>query len=353
VRPSAGAGGEIRGPRSQARLLGLAGLALVAAACGGRPSELDVPLQDVFSVASDGSGLRNLTRSPHANETHVSISPDGSRIAFVRRGLLVVTDADGGGPRDLAPLALGPELVAPPSWSPDGRRLAYTNAVGCHEVVCRTWQVWTVDIATGARRRIANDGMNPSWSPDGSRLAYAGRLITSFTARGYFTYRTHVVVVDLRTGRERDLGRGAWPAWAPHGERIAFLRGMRLLVGRADGRRAQAVATDVVSAASWPPTGEKLLFTRDYDDAVVTSADGQHLRRVGDFGALAAWSPDGRSVVGARFVATRDEISARHDLLVVPLDGTPKRIVSGVPSSRMEAPVWTRRGSIVFAAGLL
>jgi Tol biopolymer transport system component len=337
----------------QARPLGLAGLALVAAACGGSPVRMDVPLQDVFSVAPDGSGLRNLTRSPHANETHVSVSADGSRIAFVRRGRLVVTDADGDGARDLAPLALGPEPVAPPSWSPDGRRLAYTNAVGCDEVVCKTWQVWTVDLATGTRRRIANNGMNPSWAPDGSRLVYAGRLVAGFTGRGYFTHRKDVVVVDLRTGRERDLGHGTWPTWAPHGERIAFLRGTRLLVGHAGVRGTRTVAADVVSPAYWSPTGRQLLFTRDYDDAVLTSADGQDLRLVGDFGALVAWSPDGRSVAGARFVATPDEISAHDDLLVVPLDRSPKRIVRGAPNTRMESPVWTRRNRIVFAAGLL
>jgi Tol biopolymer transport system component len=179
--------------------------------------------------------------------------------------------------------------------------------------------------------------------------------VTRFTGRGEFTYRTQVVVVDLRTGRERDLGRGACPSWAPHGEWIAYLRGRRLVVTRADRRRATVVTDDVASPATWAPSGRRLLFLRGLDDVVVAGVDGGPLRRIGvGVDGVAAWSPDGRRVVWAKFVATRPENRARDDLVVTAVDGgTTMRILRGAPNTRMESPVWTRRGRIVFAAGLL
>jgi Tol biopolymer transport system component len=354
-------GGAVRGrPAGHLTPLIVSHVALVAVvvlagACGASPDPTDVPLRDVFSVAPDGTGLRNLTRTPDVAETHVSASPDGSRLAFVRAGQLVVTDADGRGARRLAPLALGPELVAAPAWSPDGRRLAYTSSVGCGEVVCKTWEVWTVNVATGARRRIAADGLNPSWAPDGRRLVYAGRLATGTTARGEPTLSTNVVVVDLRSGRERDLGSGAWPSWAPRGERIAYLDRGRLFVVRADGRGERAVLSDATSTAVWAPDGRRVAFTRGLDDVFVVSTEGGRRRRIArGVGDPAAWSPDGRSLVAAAFVATRSESEARDDLVLVAPEGlAPTTIVRGAPNTRMESPTWTRRGQIVFATGLL
>lgn len=82
----------------------------------------DDPALDVFSVAVDGSGLRNLTGdSPDVADIYPSVSPDGTRIVFLRRTStgfdLVLMAADGTDKRVLATDA-GPY---PPEWSPDGR----------------------------------------------------------------------------------------------------------------------------------------------------------------------------------------------------------------------------------------
>lgn len=100
-----------------------------------------------------------LTGEPGVNAT---------RIAYVlrvgRRFALHVADADGEGVQ----VALSSnEPIISPAWSPDGRQLAYVSFETGKAVV------WTQDVATGARRKLADfRGTNsaPAWSPDGRQL---------------------------------------------------------------------------------------------------------------------------------------------------------------------------------------
>lgn len=92
-----------------------------------------------------------------------------TRIAYVTKAgsryTLRITDADGeGGQVALA----SPEPIISPSWSPDGRELAYVSFETQKAVV------WVQDLSTGARRQIANfRGSNsaPAWTADGQSVA--------------------------------------------------------------------------------------------------------------------------------------------------------------------------------------
>lgn len=78
---------------------------------------------------------------------------------------LVVADADGFNPRTVVNSS---EPLLSPSWSPDGRKLAYVSFEGGNS------GIWVQDIATGSREKITNfRGINgaPSFSPDGTHMA--------------------------------------------------------------------------------------------------------------------------------------------------------------------------------------
>jgi dipeptidyl aminopeptidase/acylaminoacyl peptidase len=106
------------------------------------------------------------------------ISPDGRKIAYVRRSADIMTDrmrptiwlidvATG----EQQPLVTGPGAHMSPRWSPDGTRLAYFSTAegGAAQLYVR----W---MANGEQARLTGLPNSPNgleWSPDGRQLAYA------------------------------------------------------------------------------------------------------------------------------------------------------------------------------------
>lgn len=106
------------------------------------------------------------------------ISPDGSRIAYVRQSGDIMTDrmrrtiwlvdARSG---EQMPLVAGPGSHSQPRWSPDGSRLAYISTAegGAAQLYVR----W---MESGESVRITGLPATPNsiaWSPDGAMIAYA------------------------------------------------------------------------------------------------------------------------------------------------------------------------------------
>lgn len=105
------------------------------------------------------------------------ISPDGRKIAYVRRSFDIMSDrarsniwivdvATG----EHRPLLSGAASFSSPRWSPDGKRLAYVSASEGSAQIYVRW------MDTGATARVTNVSQGPgglSWSPDGRQLAFA------------------------------------------------------------------------------------------------------------------------------------------------------------------------------------
>lgn len=123
---------------------------------------------------------------------------------------LMVADADGWAPRTVVN---SNEPLMSPSWSPDGRSLAYVSFESGNSAV------YIQDIASGAREKVASfRGINgaPSFSPDGNRLALT-------LSKGG---NPDVYVMDLAskhlTQVTTHFGIDTEPSWSPDGGSLYF-----------------------------------------------------------------------------------------------------------------------------------
>lgn len=152
---------------------------------------------DIWLKQVGGSESRRLTTDP-ADDMGPSWSPDGRTIAFHRGRLgapaaIYVMSPLGGAERKLTDLPAGTSdttwfrgaAVTQLAWSPDGRWLAMARARAPHEAAAEAGGIHLIPVAGGPARAItapAAPGIDrdPAFSPDGRRLAYASCVSGGF-----------------------------------------------------------------------------------------------------------------------------------------------------------------------------
>ena len=174
----------------------------------------------LYTVATDGSDLTPLFPRTLDGSALTPLFPkslDGSSLAqlFSSNFLLYVSQ---------------------PSWSPDGRLIAF----GAEEYVRKRWEttgrwetgLYTIGADGSGLRKLLSDigfvgasgiswspisfdgGSGPSWSPDGSKILFSVRS----SRERYFMY-----VVNSDGSGLREVGSGSHASWSPDGHRIAVV----------------------------------------------------------------------------------------------------------------------------------
>jgi Tol biopolymer transport system component len=167
-----------------------------------------------------------------------------------------------------------------PAPSPDGQRIAYDRG-GIPWIYDLTHGPEAFDLDAYDSLGIAGSQKitlaNPSWSPDGKELAW---VIGAGLAQDA-SYRIAIALFNLETGTSRILhpylpiGRGGWPpapAWSPDGQWLAFNSWAEenpnaLWVVRADGSEEHYIGDG--RNPIWSPDGTHLAFTRFQEQSSV------------------------------------------------------------------------------------
>ena len=175
---------------------------------------------EILTVPAEKGDIRNLTRTPGIAERDPAWSPDGQWVASF-------SDASGEYALELLPqsglgepkrISLGspPSFFYSPTWSPDGKKVAYTD---------KRLNVWVADVESGTTKKIDTDlyetpfrTLVPVWSPDSRWLAYPKFLKNHFHA---------ITVHSLEDGKSRTITDGmsdaTSPAFDPSGRYLWFL----------------------------------------------------------------------------------------------------------------------------------
>jgi Tol biopolymer transport system component len=195
---------------------------------------------ELYRIAATTDDARTapeqLTRTAGDGESTVPVfSPDGTKIAFVSteggRPHLFVMNADGSGARQVSSLLS--HDGSRPSWSADGRRIAFAGARTPKDDL----DIYLVDVESGKARPVGATGADeyePAWSPDGSSiLFYKGGHVWGMDAKGRDAKRlTHTGTADDSEYQ---------PAWSPDGAHFVYVSNApstsALYIADANGKR--------------------------------------------------------------------------------------------------------------------
>jgi Tol biopolymer transport system component/DNA-binding winged helix-turn-helix (wHTH) protein len=161
-------------------------------------------------------------------------------------------------PRKLWQLTFEPGLETDPSWSPDGRFLAYSSEQSGN------FDIWVRSIGEGNSVQVTNSPAHdwqPNWSPDGLSLVFRSER----EGGGLF-------IVPALGGSERKLCNfGYRPRWSPDGSHVLFYSSAytgvvksKTYVISSNGGTPHEVLTDFVPQfvspllVSWHPDSNRL-----------------------------------------------------------------------------------------------
>lgn len=251
---------------------------------------------------------------------------------------LAVADSDGYGEQVILK---SKRPIMSPSWSPNGKRLAYVSFEKNRSIV------YMQELKSGKRKIIAKfKGINsaPVWSPDGKRLAMT--LSKDGNSEIYVVYIASGVLQRITNHYSIDTE----PAWSPDGRSLIFTsdRAGKPQIyqvaigqqGRSGNPKRLTYDGNYNAGASFSPDGKSLvLITREQGNFRVGILDlaSRHLQILthSSLDESPSFAPNGKMVLYAT------ELRGRGILEAVSIDGShsPQRL--RVLSGDVREPAWS------------
>jgi len=259
------------------------------------------------------------------------------------------------GQRALTRLTFDAGLQGEPTWSPDGRFIAYSSDKSGN------FDIWVQPVGGGDAVQVTKSPAHdwqPDWSPDGNQIVFRSER----DGGGLF-------VVPVLGGRERRVSPfGYRPHWSPDGTKLLFLRApstvatnanfyAKLYAASLDGGAPQEVQAELfrdflsVSSAVWHPDGERISLIGESRRAgpgfwTVPLAGGTAVKSEPNeeleehfwdevwMGSDVRWAPSGRAVYFAGFSrGVRNLWKISVDPLTLRWIARPERLTTGFNDS--------------------
>ncbi|MEO6350087.1 MAG: hypothetical protein ABIP53_05500 [Candidatus Limnocylindrales bacterium] len=312
---------------------------------------------DVYTIAADGSDLRQITHSPLLEEA-IAWLPASTPPA-APEGRLVYGRFDTFGQTPFTSNIDGTDerkLLSPPawvgSWAPNGLLLAVAVGEPPQEpLFTGTVKPDGSDFVQFDRPDASLNLGCSTWSPDGSRLACEGWDDTDPTRNGIYTVRS-TDCGDLTRITTSPVDRHDSPAdYTLDGSQIIFSRSnpepdelgddSHLMVVKLDGSDEHRLSEQSMSGGRLSPDGTTILAAAGSYLVLLPVDGGQPTPiRIAQapnatyFGG--AWSPDGQWIVFT--LHQRNE--GHSDIYIMRRDGTDLRQVTHTPSEDEEFAGW-------------
>jgi TolB protein len=320
--------------------------------------QLRVDIHDIVYGTLKGSFLQQLPaanapgfrRAVHAASDEVVRLLTGqpgiatTRIAYSRRAgsgyEIMLVDYDG---ENAERLLASAGMIYSPTWSPDGRKLAYGVRAASGKV-----ELHERDMATGRVRVISarpEFSYAPAYSPDGRKMAFSVSVGSLTAEINEYDLANNCCMKRLSRSSRNDLS----PSYSPDGGRIVFnsdrLGQLHIYVMSAAGGEATLISPynygepGYYAAPDWSPTNDEIVFagrSRGEYQIMIARANrpgvAQQLTSSGR-NEDPSWAPDGRHIVFSGVGR------AGSGLYVIDSQtGTIRRVVAG---SRLQMADWS------------
>jgi Tol biopolymer transport system component len=273
---------------------------------------------DIHVVEPDGSGRRALTSGPELDDAP-TWSRDGRRLAYLSEPAeggppfeLRVIDADGGEPLTIAQQSAGSGPGYFFTWSADGSEIAYSFIVPeLGQDPCPThdslggmcgMRIFVAAVDGSGSRQIGDpdlDARSPELSPDGRTIAFGGG-----TAGSADLYAMGWDGSDARRLTTDAVPDGGWAfihsAWSSDGRRIVTQSDSDIWLVEADGS-GEANISDHYSDENigrYAPGDDMISWRRGGTGVTILPSDAPEPVTLTAEVERAVWSPDGTLLVG-------------------------------------------------------
>ena len=296
-----------------------------------------------------------LAAVPAANAAKGQIAFTSSRTG--NREIFVMND-DGSHPRQLTdfrtlrpgdPWKLGETYDSNPTWSPDGKRIAFVSTSSLEPEKSMVYSMTAKGAGFKELLAINVRLMDVSWSPDGKWMLAGG------------VHRIYLLNISGHQYRELKVFNGGGvmnPVWSRDGKKIYFIAAM------ADTEAYQTYVMDIDSSQNisnikkltsmkYPqsigdlaisPDGKKIAFARNETGRTylmaIMDADGSNMRSLtppGDNYGDPTWSPDGGRIA---FDYAPDGTVGENNIYVMDPNGSNKALLTTTGKGEIE-PEWS------------